>query len=105
MGIAQLIEQSPTLKRLGVLDGRNHMQILEGWNQAVGEAVARNTQPLKFQDGKLTVAVSSAAWTHNLTLMKPQLLEALAQAFGPNKITDIQWKTSDFDMKKFKAGS
>jgi predicted nucleic acid-binding Zn ribbon protein len=103
VSMAEALDMSPILKRLGVRDGDKQMELYRRWNQVVGESVARNTQPVRFSKGILSVTVSSAAWLHNLTMMKPQILANLAREFGEGFVTDVRLRAADFDMNKLKG--
>lgn len=103
VSMAEALDMSPLLKRLGVRDGDKQMRVYRKWSEVVGESVARNTQPVKFSKGVLSVTVSSAAWLHNLTMMKPQILANLAREFGEGFVTDLRLRAADFDMKTLKG--
>ena len=102
VSIAQALDMSYLLKRLGIGDGDKQMAIFRRWSEIVGEAVARNTQPVKYSKGVLTVSVSSAAWLHNLSMMKPQILANLEKELGNYAVKDIRFKAADFDMSQLK---
>ncbi len=52
------------------------------WAQAVGEAVAREGEPVAMRDGTLTVACRSAVWAQELDLMSGEVVAALNEALG-----------------------
>lgn len=54
-------------------------KIKKMWKELVGEEAAKSTRPLSLQKGRLTIGTSSAVWNHQLSLMKGDLLEELAQ--------------------------
>ena len=55
-------------------------QLLAAWPAAVGEGIARNAWPARFQrDGTLIVHVSSAAWSFELAQLAPTILERLGE--------------------------
>jgi hypothetical protein len=47
------------------------------WEEAVGSHIARRAQPVRFRNSTLIVAVSSAPWMQELTLLKPDIRTAL----------------------------
>jgi hypothetical protein len=52
--------------------------LLRAWPAAVGEGIAKNAQPARFQrDGTLIVHVSSSAWGFELAQLAPTILERL----------------------------
>jgi predicted nucleic acid-binding Zn ribbon protein len=52
------------------------------WAEAVGEAVAREAEPVAVRDATLTVACRSAVWAHELDLMSGEVVAALNEALG-----------------------
>jgi predicted nucleic acid-binding Zn ribbon protein len=52
------------------------------WAKAVGEAVAREAEPIGVRDAKLTVACRSAVWANELDLMSGEVVAALNEALG-----------------------
>lgn len=52
------------------------------WRQAVGPAVAAESQPLSEREGTVSVACSSAVWAQELELLEPDLRERLNGALG-----------------------
>ena len=52
------------------------------WEQAVGEAVAREAEPVAMRGATLTVACHSAVWAQELDLMAGALVGALNEALG-----------------------
>lgn len=50
------------------------------WERAVGESVAARSRPLKLRAGVLTVLTASSAWSDQLTLLAPRILQALHAA-------------------------
>ena len=54
--------------------------LLAAWPAAVGEGIARNAWPARFQrDGTLVVHVSSSAWGFELTQLAPTIRERLGE--------------------------
>ena len=61
-------------------------ELVERWPAAVGEAIARNAWPARFQrDGTLIVHASSAAWAFELTQLEPRVKESLGE-FVPGRV-------------------
>ncbi len=52
------------------------------WARAVGEAVARESEPGAERDGMVTVTCRSAVWAQELDLLSAELLERLNQELG-----------------------
>ncbi|MFQ6615323.1 MAG: DUF721 domain-containing protein [Fidelibacterota bacterium] len=60
------------------------------WNDVVGEAVAKRTEPEEVKHGVLVVRVDTPVWRNELSLRKKEILEALNQALGERVIKDIR---------------
>jgi hypothetical protein len=53
----------------------------ERWRKAVGDRIARRTEPGRLRGGVLTIHAASAAWAQELTFLAPDIL-ARVQALG-----------------------
>jgi hypothetical protein len=66
------------LARGGSRDAVPLAAVTAAWPTAVGDAVARRAWPLRIsRDGTLHVAVESATWAQELTLLESDVLDAL----------------------------
>jgi hypothetical protein len=66
------------LARSGSRDAIPLAAITAAWPAAVGEAVARQSWPLRLgRDGTLHVAVASSTWAHELDLLQDAILDGL----------------------------
>ena len=54
--------------------------LIPKWKDLVGDQVAKNTQPIMIRGETLVVRTTSPAWSHQLTMLKPQLLAKLKSA-------------------------
>jgi len=64
-------------------DAEGMVAIVRAWPAAVGETVARNAWPARFQrDGTLLVHASSSTWAFELGRMAVEILERLAAETG-----------------------
>jgi predicted nucleic acid-binding Zn ribbon protein len=96
VSMAEALDMSPWLRRLGLRDGDKQIAIYRRWEGIVGVHLANHTQPIRFQKGTLTVAVSSAAWLQELTMMKPRILKNIAKEFGSEYVKDLRLQNADF---------
>jgi predicted nucleic acid-binding Zn ribbon protein len=64
------------------------------WPAAVGEAIAREAQPVSERDGTLVVECRSAVWAQELDLMAPDLLRRLNRAVGSEAISDLRCRAT-----------
>lgn len=62
------------------------------WQRAVGERLAKHTEPVKLQNGQLTVRVDSSAWLTELTFLSPEILQKLQTIFTPERLKEIRFK-------------
>jgi predicted nucleic acid-binding Zn ribbon protein len=66
---------------------------IDDWPKAVGARIAAVTKALSITpDGTLFVAVSSHGWMTELSLMEPELLNALNAAEGRDKVRKIRFQ-------------
>lgn len=71
------------LSRSGSRDAVPLAAVTSAWPAAVGDAVARHAWPLRIsRDGTLHVAVESATWAQELSLLEGNVLEALRGQLG-----------------------
>src|SRR5207302_10004672 len=59
--------------------------VRRGWLSLVGPEVARRAQPGALTGHCLQVVVDNSPWLHELTLRAPQIVAALARAYGPKR--------------------
>jgi len=69
---------------------REHAAISR-WEEVVGEANARHSQPERVVEGVLMVRASDSSWAQVLQMMKPQILERLAAVVGNGVIRDVRF--------------
>lgn len=77
--------------RLGLAGRVRETRGLESWRAAVGEAVARRTEPLGVRSGVLWVAVDGSAWMQELSAQRRQILARLAEHAGRGTICDVRF--------------
>lgn len=59
------------------------------WEDAVGAAIARRAEPVRLRGRTLVVAVSSAPWMQELTLLKRRLVTALNARLPQPLVDDV----------------
>ncbi|NCO37736.1 MAG: hypothetical protein COZ06_25600 [Armatimonadetes bacterium CG_4_10_14_3_um_filter_66_18] len=67
-------------------------QVVRRWPELVGAEIAKAAQPQALRGSTLFVTTSSAVWTNELTLLKPQILEKLNAALGEALIRDLVFR-------------
>jgi predicted nucleic acid-binding Zn ribbon protein len=78
------------LRHLGGPTSRTVRSVFDDWSEVVGEHLAAHAVPVSLRRGRLVVAVPDSAWATQLRFLESQLLERLADAFGPDEVTAIQ---------------
>jgi predicted nucleic acid-binding Zn ribbon protein len=67
----------------------------------VGERLAEVSKPEYIRDKALVVQVLHPAWAQELTMIKPVLLESLAQYLKPGDIVrDMVFRVGSFEQMK-----
>ena len=64
---------------------------LAAWASAVGEPVARNTQPISLINGKLTVYTVNTVLITELLLLKQHVIEKINATVGQTVVRDLQF--------------
>jgi hypothetical protein len=78
-----------SLKRLDPTGRLGEYGVWPIWDEAVGEAVARNAQPEKIRQGTLFVKVSSPIWMQQLQYLKETIAEKINQELGKEVVKNI----------------
>jgi predicted nucleic acid-binding Zn ribbon protein len=60
------------------------------WRDAVGEAIAREAQPVAERSGTVTVACASSVWAQEIGLMAPSLCAALNARLGEERVVGLR---------------
>ena len=79
------------LRGLGLAEGLAGWRSVAEWPEAVGEAIARRARAVSFHDGQLTVEVEGAAWRHELSVLKRDLIRRLNQRLGGAVVRDLRF--------------
>lgn len=59
------------------------------WDETVGPQIATKARPSRFQDGVLTVRVTSAPWMQQLNFMKRDIAQRLNDRLGKDLVREI----------------
>lgn len=79
------------LEDLGIGGSARIMELVSGWESAVGENVARHCRPIQFREDILEVEVDSSVWCQQLKLQEPELIAALAAQLGDVAPTGLRF--------------
>jgi hypothetical protein len=77
------------VRRLGLESMLLESRLQRNWVSIVGEPMASNTWPDQIRYKKLYLLVHNSVWLHQLTFLKPTLIEKLNRVVGSELITDI----------------
>ena len=79
-------------ERLGLGNIYEAGLLIQEWAKIVGDQIAGNTQPVMIRGEVLVVKTASPAWSHQLTMLKPQLLTKLHEAGV--RVNDIVYRAA-----------
>jgi len=77
------------LKTSGLEKGVTQQQAIIIWNDIVGDAVGKNTEPESVEHGIITVKVSNPTWRQELQFKKKEIIGKLNKELEQNIIKDI----------------
>jgi predicted nucleic acid-binding Zn ribbon protein len=80
------------VQSLGIEKQIEQYRVFEIWNEAVGEQVAKVSQPERLHGGVLIVSVSNAPWRSELTFRKKEILQKIHTITNSKSITDIKFR-------------
>jgi len=89
-GIAQAIAEFAAA--LGIDQTLRRYAVITGWEETVGEQIARVTRPQRIENGVLYVSVTTAPWRAELSLKRMEIIERLNKAAGSRVIKDIRFR-------------
>jgi predicted nucleic acid-binding Zn ribbon protein len=69
-----------------VLEGR----VLLLWKDAVGEAVAAHTRPLRVRDGTLVVSADDSVWKQEIGFLRGDILQKLNLQMGEPIVRELK---------------
>ena len=85
--IPAILGASGTAERLA------QTRAITDWATLVGDQIARVTHPISVsREGVMLVAVKTAAWMSELSLLEPELLRAINGPTGSVLVRKIRWQ-------------
>jgi len=76
-------------RRLGLESKLLESRLRRDWVSIVGEPIASNTWPDQIRYKKLYLLVHNSVWMHQLTFLKPTLIQKLNRVAGADLFTEI----------------
>ncbi|MFW6085264.1 MAG: DciA family protein [Gemmatimonadota bacterium] len=83
------------LAELGIAERVKRAEVVAGWRELVGPRIAEVAQAVGVKGETLFVAVESAAWRNELSLMRPRLLAKLNAGRSEGRIERIVFLQGD----------
>jgi len=77
------------MKYLGMDSRMQELQILNVWNECVGENIAKFSTPVKIERNKLFISVETAVWRYELNVHKHTILEKVNSILKNKNVKDI----------------
>lgn len=77
------------LDDLGIHGKIKQYEVLERWQEIVGEQIAKVTHAETIKEGKLFVTVSRSTWRNELVFLKKDLIKRINQAMQQDIVKDI----------------
>ena len=81
--------------RLGIAEKVERASVVAEWEDLVGSHIARVARPVRVQGDTLFVAVESASWRIELSMMRPQLMRKLNAGKRQGRIERIVFVQAD----------
>lgn len=82
-------------RRLGLESKLLENRMRRDWVSIVGEPIASNTWPDQVRYKKLYLLARNSVWLHQLTFLKPTLIQKLNQVAGGEFITEIALRVGE----------
>ena len=79
------------LKDEKLRDGFEWGDIIQAWEESVGEAIRQNTKVKNINRGTLTIKTSTPVWRSELLFQKIEILEKLNKKIKAQKIKEIRF--------------
>ena len=87
-------------RRLGLEPKLLENRLRRDWVSIVGEPIASNTWPDQIRYKKLYLLVHNSVWLHQLTFLKPTLLQKLSTVAGGDLVTDIVLRVGEIPARE-----
>ena len=78
------------LQELGIYKMYRLMTLYHDWESVVGPMVSAQAKLVSIKPPGIIVEIGHTVWMQEMTMRKPQLLEALREYYGESIITDIK---------------
>ena len=72
-----------------VSDKLRAYQVVGEWENIVGEAIGKNTEIVRVENGILYVKAATSAWRNELVFMKPAILKKIRESYPDSGVEQI----------------
>lgn len=86
-------------RRLGIEAKLLERRLQRDWVSIVGEPIASNTWPDQIRYKKLYLLVHNSVWLHQLTFLKPTLIQKLNTVTGMDIVTDMVLRVGEIPSR------
>ncbi len=87
------------LEEKGIWNAVKQQEVVEMWEDIVGEKIAAHTEAVKMEKGILWVKVKDSAWLHHLSMLKPQLIKKISRRVHKKVVNDVYFFWGELSTK------
>lgn len=80
-----------TLREYGLDHKILEVKVFTAWKEAVGDLIARNTQPISLVNGRLTVHATTHVWVNELLLLRERMIQKMNTAVGESAVRELKF--------------
>ncbi len=84
---------------LGIADKLREYRARQAWYEAVGPPLAAHSRPLRVRQGRMEVAVPSAVWRTQLSLLKRDIVKRINAVVGADAIRELILVNEQIDQR------
>jgi predicted nucleic acid-binding Zn ribbon protein len=77
---------------LGIGKKLEQYEAVTRWEEIVGPRIAKETEPVKIEQGVLIVKVRTSVWRNELSMRKQEIKERINKAIGHEVLSDIKFQ-------------
>jgi len=80
------------LGKFGIKTRLKENEVFAVWEQAVGDAVARNCRPKTITDGILVIETKNNVWMQELSLLRQEIMDSINKHLGWEGVKDLRFR-------------
>lgn len=73
----------------GISEKLRSYEVVGEWEKIVGDAISKNTEIIRIENGTLYVQAKNGAWRNELIFMKPAILGKIRENYPTSGVEDI----------------